>query len=94
MNIPQLPSGKWITIRELYPPKPQKTKVFAIHPKEGTQPIGLIKWYSAWRGYAFFPSPNTVFEPDCMGTISGWLKTLNQHHRQQLKARKEAQHEG
>lgn len=90
MTEPVLMPGKWISLRQLYPLKPRKTKVYAIHPKDGSDPIGTIEWYSPWRGYAFFPLPSTVFEPDCLGTIIGWLKTLNQHHRQHLKARKEA----
>lgn len=91
MSEPALAPGKWITIRRYKPQKPRKTNCYAIFTDDGSSCIGTIEWYSPWRGYALFPRPNTVFEPDCLGTISGWIRELNQHHRQQLKARKEAQ---
>lgn len=91
---PDLPNGKWITAKQVTPKPPRKTLCYAVMPSDGSFPtdaIGMIAWYSPWRGYAFFPHFETVFEPDCLGTISGWIETLNQHHRQLLKSRKEGQ---
>jgi hypothetical protein len=43
--------------------------------------LGIIRWWGAWRQYTFFPSNNTVFNPDCLREISAFIED-------QMKARK------
>lgn len=67
--------SKWIDFIEQ--PQKGKTQIFNIVPKE--QPgsvIGQIKWYGAWRKYCFYPSPNCIFETDCLGDIISFIKKL------------------
>jgi hypothetical protein len=53
-----------------------KTKVYKIVTKDGGAQIGLIKWYSPWRKYSFFPHQNTVFETDCLQDIISFINKL------------------
>jgi hypothetical protein len=84
-QTPDLPNGKWISAELVVPKQQRKTLCYNVISSDCPDPIGVISWYGPWRGYAFFPCANTVYEPNCLGTISGWIKILNQHHRQHLK---------
>jgi hypothetical protein len=65
--------SKWIDFEEGM--SAGKTKIFKIVTKEGAQ-IGLIKWYSPWRKYSFFPHPNTVYETQCLSDIIAFINKL------------------
>ncbi|NLM85557.1 MAG: hypothetical protein GX171_02560 [Clostridiales bacterium] len=79
MTEPVLMPGKWITLRQCIRSSHARQKSMPFTPR------------TSWRGFAFFPRDNTVYEAECLKTITGWIQTLNQSHREQLKARKEAQ---
>jgi hypothetical protein len=32
--------------------------------------IGVIKWYSNWRQYCFFPNGETIWNKDCLDDIN------------------------
>ena len=70
--------GKWCYVNEIG--DTGKTKIFEVRtkaePAENTMPLGVIKWYSAWRQYAFFPRSATLFEPTCLNDISKFMKNL------------------
>lgn len=46
-----------------------KTDVWNVLSKSEGTVLGQIKWFGAWRQYCFYPSPNTVFNPQCMRDI-------------------------
>ena len=48
-----------------------KTSIWAV---EGGAILGQVKWFGRWRGYAFFPAADTVYEPTCLGDISAFIK--------------------
>jgi hypothetical protein len=53
-----------------------KTEVWAVlSAKHGFQ-LGLIKWYSPWRQYAFFPGPDTIWNRDCLRAVDDKIETL------------------
>jgi hypothetical protein len=67
---------KWIEFHEVDMPN-RKTKVFLVYNKENFEvPIGEIRWYGAFRKYAFYPQPNTVYENVCMKDITNFLEEL------------------
>jgi hypothetical protein len=35
--------------------------------------LGTVKWYGAWRQYAFFPERETVWNRDCPRQLAGFL---------------------
>ena len=38
--------------------------------------LGKIRWYGAWRQYCFWPSPNCVFNRECMTDIQNMIQEL------------------
>ena len=53
-----------------------KTEVYDILSKHRRSVLGHIKWYGPWRQYCFWPSPNCVFNPDCMKSICEKIEEL------------------
>ena len=53
-----------------------KTKVYSVVAIDGCIILGVVKWYSPWRKYSFFPEPDTVFERDCLGYIIDLIEEL------------------
>ena len=60
---------------ELLERKP-KTLVIDVISKLRSNRLGIIKWYGAWRQYAFFPENNTLFNIECMNDIIFYIKEL------------------
>lgn len=52
-----------------------KTKRIEIESLSGPQ-LGVIKWYSPWRKYCFFPFDSTIFDISCMDEIQDKIKEL------------------
>lgn len=67
--------SKWIIFEEVVI-KDRKTKVYTVRTEEGRTFLGEIKWYGAWRCYAFYPTENTVFEKTCLKDITTFLEKL------------------
>ena len=59
-----------------------KTEIWNILSKSSEFVLGQIKWYSPWRQYCFFPSPNSVFNPTCMDDINKFIKELMRKRRE------------
>lgn len=81
---------KWIKAVE----QPAKgiTKIFKIISKEGDLDLGTIKWYSAWRCYAFYPEANTIFEKDCLQDITDFIKNLMEERKKIKESTAEMKH--
>jgi len=58
-----------------------KTEIWDIRSKSSGFVLGKIKWYGPWRQYCFYPSPNSVFNNDCMTDIQKLIKNLQEDHR-------------
>ena len=72
---------KWIEF-EYYPPKSgKKTSLWIVKSKSARCEIGLIKWHSAWRKYAFFPLPVVVLEEDCLRDIAEVIEEATRKHK-------------
>ena len=54
----------------------RKTAVYEVQSKDGLMVLGRVKWHSPWRRYSFFPSPDTVFETDCLNDIVKFIEHL------------------
>lgn len=55
------------------------TKKFTVQPKNSTnqsESLGLIKWYSPWRRYCFYPSNETIFDSKCLSNINDFIYSL------------------
>lgn len=53
-----------------------KTEVWTVSAERDGSLLGRIKWFGRWRQYAFFPEQGTVFNPDCMDSINGVIRSL------------------
>ena len=53
-----------------------KTDIWNVLSKTSGYILGQIKWYGAWRQYCFWPSPQTIFNPQCMLDINQAIKQL------------------
>lgn len=59
----------------------RKTEVWLVCAARDGALLGRIKWFGRWRQYAFFPSPGTVFNPDCLEAINEQIRTLMRRRR-------------
>ena len=53
-----------------------KTKIIAVDSKLHGNTLGIIKWYGAWRQYAFFPEEGTLFNKSCLGDIINYIEEV------------------
>lgn len=51
---------------------PAKTSRWIVWSKARAN-LGVIKWYSHWRCYAFFPKNGTLFEHNCLWDIADFV---------------------
>ena len=65
---------KWLIFKQDYLPK-KITQVWEIKNLTGTF-LGLIKWYSPWRCYCFFPVDGTAFNSTCIKDILDFINKL------------------
>jgi len=67
---------KYISISAL-PMKPgRKTLDFVLMNKSQALPLGIIKWYGAWRQFCFYPDAGTVWSISCLMEVNGFLREL------------------
>ena len=53
----------------------KKTCCWQIVSKTSGGTLGLIRWFSRWRQYCFFPYDETVWNKDCLADIQVFIKT-------------------
>ena len=58
-----------------------KTVVIEVGNKIEGCTIGIIKWYPAWRCYAFEPYNATIYEKICLRDIANILEQLTVNQR-------------
>lgn len=56
-----------------------KTKIWVVYNRfyeDGDNPLrlGVVKWESHWRRYAFFPDDQTEYEAKCLEEIAVFLR--------------------
>ena len=50
--------------------------------------LGLIKWYTSWRKYCFYPNGFTIFEQVCLREIAEFIEQETAAHKAARKAAK------
>ncbi|MHB8276383.1 MAG: hypothetical protein ACYDIA_01850 [Candidatus Humimicrobiaceae bacterium] len=55
-----------------------KTKVFKVNSKRSGNCLAIIKWYSPWRQYCFYPMPQTIFNNTCLLDIVEFIKIIKE----------------
>ena len=67
--------NKYIKMDE-YRVSNRKTLTTLVLSRKSGNCLGEIRWYSAWRQYAFFPYHETLFNHECLGYIQNYLLGL------------------
>lgn len=76
--------GKYLCVQKLDKEKNKKTDTYLLYSGSDVD-LGLIKWYSRWRQYCFYPEKNTIFNSTCLNDISKFLETINKKKRENDK---------
>jgi hypothetical protein len=72
---------KWIFPSYVGTSQSGRTCIWSIKANDGNFLLGEVRWYAPWRKYAFFPEPNTLFEPDCLRDIADFCAKQTDAHR-------------
>lgn len=62
-----------------------KTSIFSVDNNNSGIRLGIIKWFSSWRQYCFFPTEETVFSQGCMKEIQDFIQNLKKERKEKLK---------
>lgn len=69
-------NNKYLDIRQLGFSPSGKTQVWGVFSVNQGALLGEIRWFGRWRQYTFAPRPETTFNPDCLDTISEFIRDL------------------
>jgi hypothetical protein len=68
---------EWIKFVDITPSDgKRKTKIYAVVSTYTDCTLGHVTWFSRWRRYAFAPSPDTVYEQECLKRIIVFMDNL------------------
>jgi hypothetical protein len=70
--------------------KKEKTKVIAVINKHHEEVLGMIKWFSRWRQYCFFPNTETVWNINCLNDVNEVIKNLMNERKKPIKSSRPA----
>jgi hypothetical protein len=54
----------------------KKTYIVNVYSRQHRSLLGIIRWYGAWRQYAFFPTDKTIWNTDCLEEIQEKINEL------------------
>jgi hypothetical protein len=75
-------TARWVSFQLEDRRRGAKTDVWHVWSlKQPPAHLGLVKWYGAWRRYAFFPAPETIFEQDCLRDIAAFVESETEKQR-------------
>ena len=67
--------GKWLELRDLSVPPGRVTRKWGVWNRQFNGYLGEIRWDTGWRRYVFAPVERTIFEEDCLRSISDFLES-------------------
>ncbi len=67
----------------------RKTKIWNCWAKTGPK-LGIVKWWTGWRRYCFFPEPNMLFDADCLYELHEFCAKRTTEQKADQKQRCEA----
>ena len=53
-----------------------KTKIFKVRSRSSHKWLGFVRWHAPWRQYTFMPYAVTVWNTDCLDTITEFIRGL------------------
>jgi len=86
MSLEVVREGKYIVFVDAGYSSSGKTKIWDVATKEDSEDLlGEVRWFGAWRCYAFYPFDKTVYEKTCLRDISDFCEEQTQIFRQKKK---------
>ena len=70
---------RWVTFLDEPQKKGRKTREWCVVPERDKEApkeradyaeLGIVRWYTYWRRYCFFPSEGTIFDAACLREIA------------------------
>lgn len=58
-----------------------KTQTYSVDSRSQGLPLGVIKWYGAWRQYTLMPEPETIWNNECLRNVIDFLDGLMRERR-------------
>ena len=74
---------EWIRFDLVGPTPSGKTQIWNVVLKDQSVIGGQVRWFGAWRKYAFFPNPSTLYEQDCLRDIARFIESQTLSQRTQ-----------
>jgi hypothetical protein len=74
--------SKWIKFVQMPRATDRKTDTWQVFGNDGGVDLGAVKFYGAWRKFSFFPSPDTLFEKDCLRDIADFCELQTKQWRE------------
>lgn len=66
----------------------RKTRVWQVRNTAARVGLGYIRWFGAWRQYAFDPDDGLSFEKTCLRTIAEFCESKTRAHYADAKKRR------
>ena len=54
----------------------KKTSTIGVFHRGTVTRLGIIKWYTPWRQYVFFPESETLYSSGCLQDISNFISKM------------------
>ncbi len=58
-----------------------RTRIWNVEATRDGHWLGEVKWMGRWYRYAFWPTPDTVFEQNCLRTIAAFCEEMTKEQR-------------
>lgn len=58
----------------------RKTKIFIVNTRYDDR-IGVIRWFSSWRKYCFYPDPSTLWDTGCLSEVIEFIDKLMEERK-------------
>lgn len=70
---------EYIRFRRMRMPTRRKTAIYQC--LSGGIALGVVKWYSPWRQFCFFPEGHTTFNVGCLSDVQHFIGQLMEARR-------------
>lgn len=58
-----------------------KTSVWECRNNRSGSVLGIVKWYSQWREYCYFPYECSLYNDSCLNDIANFLNKITRAHK-------------
>jgi hypothetical protein len=58
-----------------------KTSVWNCNNRKSGETLGVVKWYSGWRQYCYFPCVQAIYSEGCLKDIIDFINQLKEDRK-------------